>query len=94
MIEKLDSAVNSDNYFVFDDPECAFVTFFINDIGLNSVSLFNINLDNESSDYCYPETINHVKLMGWYNRFKQSKAINFFGPKYRNAPTKFLQTFP
>ena len=25
-------------------------------------------------DHCDPETISHVRLLGWYNRLKQSKA--------------------
>ena len=34
----------------------------------------NINLDNEHFDYCDPETISHVRHMGWYNKYKQHKA--------------------
>ena len=39
MIEKLDMAVFSDDYFVFFDLGSAFVTFFINDKSLNSIFL-------------------------------------------------------
>ena len=36
--------------------------------------LDNINLDDNNFGDCDPETINHVRLMAWYNRFKQHKA--------------------
>ena len=48
--------------------------FFSEDIGLNSITLVNINLDHDHFDYCDPETINHVRLMGSYNKCKQHKA--------------------
>ena len=35
--------------------------------------LDNINLDDNNFDDCDLET-NHVRLMAWYNRFKQHKA--------------------
>ena len=75
MMEKIDSAVFSDDYIIFGDRDFEFVTFFVDDIGLNSISLFNINLYDENFDYCDPETINHVRLMGWYNKFKQCKSL-------------------
>ena len=75
MIEKLDSAVLSDDYIVFGNLVSDFVKFFVSDIGLSSVSLFNINLNNENFDYYDPETINHFRLMGQYNKFKQHKAL-------------------
>ena len=76
VIEKLDSATFSDDYIVFGYLDSGFVTFFINYIDLSSISLDNSNLDDDSFDYWDPETINHVKLMGWCNRFKHCK-----GPK-------------
>ena len=45
--------------------------------GLDSISLNNFNLDEDNFDYCdHPETINHVRLVGWYNKFEQRKAIS------------------
>ena len=57
MIEKLDNAIFSDYHMVFGDLDFVFVTFFISDSDLNSMSFFN------------------VRLIGWYNTFKQSKAL-------------------
>ena len=46
MIEKLDIALFSNGYTVFGDLNSNFVTFFSNDLGLNSIFLDNINLDD------------------------------------------------
>ena len=51
-----------------------FVAFFSNDKGLNIVTLDSINLDDYNFDNFDLETINHIKLMGSYNRFNQGKA--------------------
>ena len=32
--------------------------------------LKNVNLDDGNLDDCNPETINHVRFMAWYNRYK------------------------
>lgn len=51
-----------------------FVALFSNDKGLNIVTLDSNNLDDNNFDNVDPEIINHIKLMGWYNRFNQGKA--------------------
>ena len=38
MIEKLDSTMFSDDCIVFSDQDSDFVTFFINDMGLDNIS--------------------------------------------------------
>ena len=75
MIEKLESTIFSDDYIVFVDLDSDFVTFFINDIGRNSISPDNFNLDDGKFYYCNPETINQFSLMGWYNKSEQRKAL-------------------
>ena len=54
--------------------ETNFVTFFWNDIALNSINLTNINLDEDHFDDCDSKTINHIRLLASYNRFKQNKV--------------------
>ena len=44
------------------------VTYFSSDMGLNTINLNNANLDVDNFDDYDPETINHVRLMTWYNR--------------------------
>ena len=51
-----------------------FFAFFSNDKGLNIVILDSINLEGNNFDSFDPETINHIILMGWYNRLNQDKA--------------------
>ena len=65
MIDKLDSATFSDDYIVFGDLDSDFATAFSKDINLHSITIDNINLDDYNFDYCDPETISHVRLMGW-----------------------------
>ena len=74
IIEKLDNDVFSNDDIVFGDIDSDIFTFFSNDIDLNSVNLNNVNLVDDNFDNYDPKTINHVKLMAWYNRFKQCKA--------------------
>ena len=51
------------------------VTFFSNDIGLNSINVNNVvRYDDNYDDDCDPETINHIRLMAWYMRCQQHKA--------------------
>ena len=50
------------------------VTFFSNDIGVNSINLNNVNLYDDDFDNCDSETINHVRLIPWYKRQKQHCA--------------------
>ena len=64
IIERLESGVFFDDHIVFGDLDSDFVTFFIKDIGLKSITLDNINVDGDNFHFCDPETINHVKLMG------------------------------
>ena len=51
-----------------------FFAFFSNDKGLNIVTLESINPEGNNFDNFDPETINHIILMGWYNRLNQDKA--------------------
>ena len=44
-------------------------------MGILSVDLNNINLDDVSFDEDDPKNIIHVRLMVWCNRFKQRKAF-------------------
>ena len=49
--------------------------FFSDEMGIVSVDLNNINFDDVNFDGDDPETIIHVRLKAWRNRFKQRKAI-------------------
>ena len=47
-------------------------------MGTLSVDLNNINLDDVNFDEDNPETIIHVRLIAWSNRFKQRKAFKIY----------------
>ena len=63
---------NGDIFFY--DVDCNNITFPNNDVVLSNIDLININLDDDIFDEDDPETIDHVRLMTWRNRFKQCKA--------------------
>ena len=72
IIEKRDNAVFANDDIVFSDINSDIVTLFSNDIGFNSINLNNI--DDDSFHNFHPKTINQVRHMTWYNRYKQHKA--------------------
>ena len=63
---------NGDRFFY--DVDCNNITFPNDDVVLSNIDLININLDDDIFDEDDPETIDHVRLMTWRNRFKQCKA--------------------
>ena len=71
MIEKLDNAVFSDNNLIFGGIDSDTVTFFISDIGLNSMNLNNVDLDDDIFDDYNPEAIDHIRIMAWNDKYKQ-----------------------
>ena len=75
MIKKFHSTLFLDDDILFFDEESVNVTFFSDDIGILSVDLNSVNLDNANFDVDDPEMIIHVKLMAWCNRLKQQKAF-------------------
>ena len=72
-IKKLDSDISFNDSITFGDFD--FVTFFTRDICHNSITLDNIDLEDNHFGYCDSQTINYVKLMAWYNKYKQGKAF-------------------
>ena len=73
MIEKTINTVFSNDDIVFGDIDSDIVTFFSIDIGLNCMNLNNVNIDDDNFGDYDPETINHFRLMAWYNRYEQHK---------------------
>ena len=59
---------------VFGDIESDIVAFFSKDIGLDTINLSNSNLDEDNFGNGNPETVNYIRLLAWYNRYKQHKA--------------------
>ena len=71
MIKKLDGDLFSNDNIIFVNEDFNYVTFFSDEMGILSVDLNNVNLDDVNFDEGDPETIIHVKLTSWRNRHKQ-----------------------
>ena len=74
MIKKLDGDLFVKGDIIFVNEDYNNVTFFSDELHILSVDLININLDDINFEEDDPETIVHVRLMAWCNRFKQRKA--------------------
>ena len=75
MIKKLHNALFTDDNILFFDEDSGNVTFSSDEIGILSVDLNIINLDDVNFDKDDPETSIHARLMAWHNRLKQRKAF-------------------
>ena len=73
MIKKLHNALIADDILFFDE-DSGNVAFPSDEMGILSVDLNNINLNDANVDEDYPESIIHVKPMAWRNRYKQRKS--------------------
>ena len=74
MIETIDNTVFFKDDVLFDDIASDIVTFFSNDIDPNSTNLNKISLDDDNCEDSDPKTMNHVRLMAWYDRYKSFKT--------------------
>ena len=45
-------------------------------MGILSIDLNNINLDDPNYDEDSPEIIIHVRLLAWHSKFETHKALN------------------
>ena len=73
-LEKLDDVVAYNDDIDLDDIDFGTITLFSDDMGLLTKDLNNINLNADNFGEDDPETIIHVRLMAWCNRFKQRKT--------------------
>ena len=74
MIKKPYNTFFANDYLPFFDEGFGNVTIFGRKVGINSLDLNNINLDDASFDEDNPKTIIDIKPMAWPNRPKQRKA--------------------
>ena len=77
-----DALLANDDYsfsllaLLFFDEDFSKVTLFANRMGILSVDLDKINLDDDNNFYeDNPETIIHVKLLAWHNKFEKYEAF-------------------
>ena len=70
MIKKLYTALYADHGLLFFDEDSGNITFCCNEMGILTVNLNNINLDN-NFDEDDPDTIILIRLLAWHSKFKK-----------------------
>ena len=75
MIRKLVIALYGDDNIFYFNEDFSDVMFFCNEMGILSVDLNNINLNDINHDKNDPETIIHVRNLAWYSKFEKCKAL-------------------
>ena len=73
MNEKCYVGLYADDALLFFDEDSGHVTFCCNKMGIVSVNLNNINLNN-NFDEDDPHAIILIRLLDWYSKFKKRKA--------------------
>ena len=75
MLEKLDDTLFANDDIIFINEGSNNVKFFGGEIGILSVDLDKTNLNDVNFDEDNPETISHVRLLAWRNKFEKHKAL-------------------
>ena len=75
MIRKLVIALYADDNIFYFNEDFSDAMFFCNEMGILSVDLNNINLNDINHDKNDPETIIHVRNLAWYSKFEKCKAL-------------------
>ena len=68
MIKKRYTALSTDDGLLFFNEDSGDITFCCDEIGILSVNLNNINLDNNFDEYD-PDTIILIKFLSWSSTF-------------------------
>ena len=74
MIEKLLTALYTDDNILYFNEDSVNVVFSCNDMGVLNIDLNNINLDDSNYDEDDPETIIYIRLSAWHMKFEKHKA--------------------
>ena len=75
MIKELLTTLYADDTIVYFNEDSGDVTFSYNKIGILSLDLNNINLDDTNNDEDDLKTIIHVMLLAWHIKFEKHKAL-------------------
>ena len=76
MLEKLDNVLHADDDILFYNKDFDKVTFISCQRYILTVDLDKINLDNDNNfDEDDPDTIIYVRLLAWWTKFKNRKAL-------------------
>ena len=76
MLEKFHDALLVDDDILFFDEYFSKFTFFVNDMGILGVEIYQINLDDDNNFYeDDSDTGIHVRVLAWHNKFEKCKAL-------------------
>ena len=75
MIKKLLAALYADDNILYFDEDYGDAVFSCNEMGILSIFVNNINLDDINYDEDDPETVIHIRLLAWHIEFEKRKAL-------------------
>ena len=75
MIKKRLPALYADENILYFNEDSGNVTFCCNEMGILSVNLNNINLDDTNYEEDDPDTIILIRLLAWHIKFEKRKEL-------------------
>ena len=75
MIRKRFTALYAHDNILYFNEVSGNAVFSCNKMGILNIELNNINLDDTNDNEDDPETIIHIRLLAWHNKFKKCKAL-------------------
>ena len=75
MIKKLLTALYADNNVLYFSEDFGNAVFFCNEMGILSIGINNVNLDDTNFGKDDPETIIQIRLLAWYIKFEKYEAF-------------------
>ena len=74
-LKKLLTDLYADENIFYFNEDSSDTVFSCNEIGILSIDLNNINLDDTNYDVDDPETIIHLIRLAWHIKFEKGKAL-------------------
>ena len=75
MIKKLLTALYADNNVLYFSEDSGNAVFFCNEMGILSIGINNVNLDDTNFGKDDPETIIQIRLLACYIKFEKCEAF-------------------
>ena len=75
MIKKRFTVLYADKNILYFNEDSGDAIFSCNEMGILSIDLNKINLDNTNYDEDDPDTIVHIRLLAWHIKLEKCKAL-------------------
>ena len=73
ILEMFHDPLLANDDILFFNEDFSKVNFFVNEMGILSVDLDKMSLDDDNYFYAHdPETIIHIRLLAWCNKFEKN----------------------